>query len=135
MAIATHPIETCSFSRGSTEGLLTNTAEHGSTLLGVSIKTARGFHGRTEKVRKSLSPLLWGGGAARELRLHHRSMQQNVIDLTYGRSEDNQGRSYVELNSRVMDIANGTMQGYFVDLIPSCECEVFFIITRPRILG
>ncbi|KAG8893147.1 hypothetical protein FRC01_013757, partial [Tulasnella sp. 417] len=48
-----------------------------------------------------------------------RALQENVIDLTYGRREDSQGRDYIQLNGRVMDIGNETMQGYLVDLLPA----------------
>ncbi|KIO27713.1 hypothetical protein M407DRAFT_232359 [Tulasnella calospora MUT 4182] len=48
-----------------------------------------------------------------------RSLQENVIDLTYGKREDTKGRDYVQLNGKVMDIGNETMQGYLVDLLPA----------------
>ncbi|KAG9006557.1 hypothetical protein FRB90_009884 [Tulasnella sp. 427] len=48
-----------------------------------------------------------------------RVMQENIIELTYGRQQDDQGRDYVDLNTKVMDIGTRTMQGYLVDLIPA----------------
>ncbi|KAG8928726.1 hypothetical protein FRC01_005441 [Tulasnella sp. 417] len=50
-----------------------------------------------------------------------RIMAENVTELTYGRLKDRQGRDYLQLNSYVMNVVDGTMQGYVVDLIPALK--------------
>lgn len=48
-----------------------------------------------------------------------RIMGENIVELTYGRLEDEQGRDYIKLNRYVLDVINTTIQGYMVDWIPA----------------
>lgn len=43
---------------------------------------------------------------------------ENIVELSYGRLEDEQGRDYVKLNRYVMDVIDLVFEGYMVDLIP-----------------
>ncbi|KAG8948166.1 hypothetical protein FRC04_009965 [Tulasnella sp. 424] len=50
-----------------------------------------------------------------------RIMGENIVELTYGRLKDEQGRDYIKLNRYVLDVINTTIQGYLVDWIPACK--------------
>lgn len=45
-------------------------------------------------------------------------MSENIIELTYGRRSDEEGRDYVKLNSYVMEVSVAAMEGYLVDFVP-----------------
>lgn len=54
--------------------------------------------------------------------LHHaRVMAENIIELTYGRREDEEGRDYVKLNSYLMEVSIKAIEGYMVDFVPACK--------------
>lgn len=46
---------------------------------------------------------------------------ENIVELSYGRLGDEQGRDYVKLNRYVMDVIDVVFEGYMVDLIPACK--------------
>ncbi|KAG8971521.1 hypothetical protein FRC05_010998 [Tulasnella sp. 425] len=46
---------------------------------------------------------------------------ENIVELSYGRLGDEQGRDYVKLNRRVLDVVNVVFGGYMVDLIPALQ--------------
>ncbi|KAG8897260.1 hypothetical protein FRC00_004625, partial [Tulasnella sp. 408] len=46
-------------------------------------------------------------------------MAENVIELTYGRKSDEEGRDYVKLNTYVMEVSVAAMEGYLVNFIPA----------------
>lgn len=48
-------------------------------------------------------------------------MAENIIELTYGRRDDEEGRDYVKLNSYVMEVSIKAIEGYLVDFVPACE--------------
>lgn len=50
-----------------------------------------------------------------------RIMAENIIELTYGRKSDEEGRDYVKLNTYVMEVSVAAMEGYLVNFIPACE--------------
>ncbi|KAG8972279.1 hypothetical protein FRC05_010222 [Tulasnella sp. 425] len=46
-------------------------------------------------------------------------MAENIIELTYGRRDDEEGRDYVKLNSYVMEVSIKAIEGYLVDFVPA----------------
>ncbi|KAG9048571.1 hypothetical protein FS837_012512 [Tulasnella sp. UAMH 9824] len=46
-------------------------------------------------------------------------MAENIIELTYGRRGDEEGRDYVKLNSYVMEVSIKAIEGYIVDFVPA----------------
>ncbi|KAG8896760.1 hypothetical protein FRC01_011632, partial [Tulasnella sp. 417] len=46
-------------------------------------------------------------------------MAENILELTYGRRDDEEGRDYVKLNSYVMEISIKAIEGYIVDFVPA----------------
>lgn len=57
-------------------------------------------------------------------------MSENIIELTYGRRSDEEGRDYVKLNSYVMEVSVAAMEGYLVDFVPGCECPSLLSSSR-----
>lgn len=53
--------------------------------------------------------------------LSNRIVAETVVKFAYGRLGDEQGRDYIQLNNRITDIITLGLQGYVVDLFPSCE--------------
>ncbi|KAG8914565.1 hypothetical protein FRC00_012435 [Tulasnella sp. 408] len=50
-----------------------------------------------------------------------RIVAENIIELSYGRLKDEQGRDYVKLNTHLLDVVYRTIQGYVVDLVPALK--------------
>ncbi|KAG8962328.1 hypothetical protein FRC00_009738 [Tulasnella sp. 408] len=46
---------------------------------------------------------------------------ETTIKLTYGKLEDKQGRDYIKISSRILDILTYAVQGYMVDLLPALQ--------------
>ncbi|KIO29648.1 hypothetical protein M407DRAFT_21235 [Tulasnella calospora MUT 4182] len=46
-------------------------------------------------------------------------MAENILELTYGRRDDEEGRDYVKLNSYVMETSIRAIEGYIVDFVPA----------------
>ncbi|KAG8928659.1 hypothetical protein FRC01_005603 [Tulasnella sp. 417] len=44
---------------------------------------------------------------------------EGIIKLTYGKLEDDRGRDYIQISTRLMDIMVDSAQGYVVDLLPA----------------
>lgn len=44
-----------------------------------------------------------------------------MIKLTYGKLEDDRGRDYIQISTRIMEIMVHSAQGYVVDLLPAGE--------------
>lgn len=67
-----------------------------------------------------------------------RVMAQNILELTYGRTSDEEGRDYIKLNSYVMEVAINAMEGYLVDSVPACESfyphhsSTYTLVTRTQ---
>ncbi|KAG8912436.1 hypothetical protein FRC00_004509 [Tulasnella sp. 408] len=49
----------------------------------------------------------------------HRSIGEAIIQLTYGKLEDKQGRDYIQLSIHIAEILAFAVQGYVVDLFPA----------------
>ncbi|KAG8932907.1 hypothetical protein FRC00_013904 [Tulasnella sp. 408] len=48
-----------------------------------------------------------------------RVVAENVVELSYGRLKDEQGRDYIKLNAHLLDVVHRTIAGYVVDLVPA----------------
>ncbi|KAG8986098.1 hypothetical protein FRB90_004229 [Tulasnella sp. 427] len=48
-------------------------------------------------------------------------MAESIIELTYGRKDDEEGRDYVKLNSYVMEVSIRAIEGYLVDFVPALQ--------------
>lgn len=48
-----------------------------------------------------------------------RIVAENIVELSYGRLKDEQGRDYVKLNAHLLEVVDTVMAGYVVDLIPA----------------
>ncbi|KAG8932906.1 hypothetical protein FRC00_013903 [Tulasnella sp. 408] len=50
-----------------------------------------------------------------------RIVAENIVELSYGRLKDEQGRDYVKLNAYLLEVVDTVMAGYVVDLIPALK--------------
>lgn len=51
-----------------------------------------------------------------------------MVELSYGKLKDAQGRDYVEQNLHAMEVVTATIHGYIVDLIPACKRTFRFLV-------
>lgn len=51
----------------------------------------------------------------------NRIIAEAIIKLTYGKLDDGQGRDYIQLSTRLMEIMVPAAQGYVVDLMPALQ--------------